>query len=70
MYICICHGISDRTIRKALDNGARHYRDIADGLGAGSCCGLCVADVKSLIREHGQQKTGSGKPVFFQPQPA
>lgn len=69
MYICICHGISDSTIRRAMDDGARHYRDIAANLGAGDCCGQCVRDVKDIIREYKQEKTGVAyaAPVMFQP---
>lgn len=68
MYICICHGISDATIRQAVDSGARHYRDVARDLGAGGCCGQCVADVKEIIRER-RQKNGATcvAPVLFQP---
>ena len=69
MYICICHGISDSSIRQALDNGARHYRDVANRLGAGDCCGQCVQDVKDIISEYKQQSTGAyyATPVIFQP---
>lgn len=68
MYICICHGISDTAIRQAIDDGACRYRDIACALGAGDCCGQCVADVKEIIRES-RQKNGAtcAAPVLFQP---
>lgn len=66
MYICICHGISDSTIRKAIDGGARHYRDIAHSLGAGDCCGMCVREVKEMISEQRRERL-CAQPVRFQP---
>lgn len=52
-----------------MDEGARHFRDIAGSLGAGDCCGQCVREVKDVMREYRQQKTGAGyaAPVLFQP---
>lgn len=52
MYVCLCHGFTDRDVNGALDGGARTtaqvYRACA---GARPECGTCVAHVRGMIRE-------------------
>lgn len=52
MIVCICHNVSDKTIRQALENGAGSMHEIRAQLGVGSCCGKCNAFAKTLIRAH------------------
>jgi len=49
MLICHCNGISDRTIRGAIRNGARTPAEVARSCGAGSGCGGCLSAVRDLI---------------------
>jgi len=51
MYVCVCHGITDRDIREAVAEGASSVTDIARMLGAGTCCGTCQDFTRELIRE-------------------
>lgn len=52
MYICVCHGITDRQIRRALQQGAMNLAEVQQRLPVGSCCGCCVPAACELIREH------------------
>ncbi len=52
MIVCICHNVSDKVIRQALESGASSMHDIRTQLGVGSCCGKCNAFTKTLVRAH------------------
>ncbi len=52
MIVCICHNVSDKAIRQALEAGAGSMQDIRTQLGVGSCCGKCNAFAKTLVRAH------------------
>ncbi len=52
MIVCICHNVSDRAIREALEAGAGSMQDIRAQLNVGSCCGKCNAFAKTLVRAH------------------
>ncbi|HAP51551.1 MAG TPA: (2Fe-2S)-binding protein, partial [Marinobacter adhaerens] len=33
MYVCLCHGVTDREIREAADNGVSSMRQLGKELG-------------------------------------
>ncbi len=49
MYVCLCRGVSDRTIRRLVREGARCPAEVASRCGAGTACGSCVSDVAALV---------------------
>ncbi|MFD2191086.1 (2Fe-2S)-binding protein [Pistricoccus aurantiacus] len=52
MYVCICKGVSDRTLRAAVaEGGARSWREVREETGCGSQCGKCARVGKSIVRE-------------------
>lgn len=51
MVICLCRAVNDRTIRGAIDDGARTVREVCHRTGAASSCGSCARDVAKLIGE-------------------
>ncbi|NFV80441.1 (2Fe-2S)-binding protein [Magnetospirillum aberrantis] len=63
MYVCLCHGLNDRQVRAAIDEGQagsaaevyRHY----------SCkpqCGKCVSTVHDMVRAaQSPATTGCGR---------
>lgn len=53
MYVCVCRGITDRDIRKAMMEGATSVDDIEDRLGAGTGCGGCRDYTRRLLEEPG-----------------
>lgn len=52
MIVCVCHNVSDRAIRAAVDAGATSMAEIRANLNVGSCCGKCNAFAKTLVRAH------------------
>ncbi|MCW8336689.1 (2Fe-2S)-binding protein [Vibrio sp. SCSIO 43135] len=52
MYVCLCHGISDKKIRKlAIDEGITDIRGIKKCTALGSQCGKCVKLTKEILAE-------------------
>ncbi len=51
VIVCQCHGVSDRTIRKAVRDGACSLRQVARASRAGRMCGGCRPAVERLIDE-------------------
>ena len=48
MIVCICRGASDRTIREAIDDGARSVRDL-QRCGIGDQCGSCHNSLRKML---------------------
>ena len=55
MYICVCHGITDRQIRRVVEQGASSLGEVQMQLPVGACCGRCEPAARELIREHATQ---------------
>lgn len=55
MYVCICNGISDKEIRKAVAAGAGTLQELHDKLGVASQCGTCAEHAMSIIDDHTDQ---------------
>lgn len=52
MYICLCHGISDKKIRKlTIEDGISDIRGIRQITPLGSQCGKCIRQAKVIIEE-------------------
>jgi bacterioferritin-associated ferredoxin len=55
MIVCICHNVSDRAIRAAMDAGATSLSEIRARLNVGACCGKCLPSAKALVSEHHEE---------------
>ncbi len=51
MYVCLCHGVTDRDIRAAVCNGATRMRDLAKELGVATECGRCACTANQLRKD-------------------
>lgn len=51
MYVCICHGISDRRVREAVREGADSFEALQAATGVGTCCGACEPTARALVEE-------------------
>ena len=50
MYVCLCHGITDKAIKQAvLEDGVGNMRQLKKKLGAGTQCGKCVQMAQAII---------------------
>lgn len=48
MYVCVCKGVTDHQIRRAVDNGARSFRDVQAATGCSTQCGKCTCLAKTI----------------------
>lgn len=51
MYVCLCHGVTDRKIREAANNGVTSMRQLGKELGVGTQCGRCACTAREILRE-------------------
>lgn len=52
MYVCLCKGVSDKTIRNAVDNeGLSSMRELRQKYGVASQCGCCKQCAKEVLNE-------------------
>ncbi|WP_057830993.1 (2Fe-2S)-binding protein [Colwellia sp. TT2012] len=51
MYVCICHGVTDRQIESAIDNGAETMKQLTNELNVGSQCGKCCQCTKQVLNK-------------------
>ena len=49
MIVCLCRGVSDRTVHALVTAGARTRDDVREACGAGGDCGKCRAMLAELI---------------------
>ncbi len=51
MYVCLCHGITDRRIREAADAGVTSMAELAATTGCSTACGSCGEIAQQLLDE-------------------
>ncbi|MGF1684904.1 (2Fe-2S)-binding protein [Photobacterium makurazakiensis] len=52
MYVCLCHGISDKKIMKLTQqHGIQDIRGIRQVTPLGSQCGKCIRQAKVIIEQ-------------------
>jgi bacterioferritin-associated ferredoxin len=49
VIVCHCKGVSDSSIREAVRDGARSFRQVAKACDAGRRCGGCRPVIRELI---------------------
>lgn len=49
MYVCLCHGVTDRAIREAAHAGACSLAELAQSLRVATCCGRCADLAQTLL---------------------
>jgi len=51
MIVCICKRVSDREIRRLVDEGASSLADIRHATELGTQCGKCACEARRIVRE-------------------
>jgi len=52
--VCLCHGVSERRVRREIEHGAASIEDVAERCRAGSHCFGCHPTIDDLLAEHEQ----------------
>lgn len=56
MYVCICHGVTEKHIQQAVSDGVDSMRKVRGCLGVGSQCGKCVCHAQDVISQAQQEQ--------------
>jgi len=51
MLVCLCQGVSDKHVRRAIADGATTRREVTRACGAGGACGGCHLTIAEMICE-------------------
>jgi bacterioferritin-associated ferredoxin len=51
MIVCLCEGVSDRKVRRAIERGARSIDDVTAACRAGAGCGGCHRTIADMLDE-------------------
>jgi bacterioferritin-associated ferredoxin len=51
MIICLCNGVSDRTICRFIDNGVTHIKAMQKLCQIGKGCGKCIKFTLEIIEK-------------------
>jgi len=57
MYVCICHGVTEKDIQKAAKAGANSLQDIKRMTGCATGCGTCVDSAIEVLQAAHNKKT-------------
>ena len=47
--ICLCEGVSERKVARAVDHGATTLEAVGEACGAGTGCGTCRQAIDDII---------------------
>ncbi len=61
MIVCQCRGVTDRTIRKAVRDGASDRNEVVRACTAGNTCGGCVPAIDEIIEAEQGRIMHSGR---------
>lgn len=61
MIVCLCAGVNDRSLRKAMREGARSIRELGEATGAGTHCGSCCCDLRRIAAENEPPNAAAGR---------
>lgn len=50
MLVCHCNGVSDRTVRRVVREGALTVPEVGRACGAGTCCQGCSSTINRIIK--------------------
>jgi len=71
MYVCVCHAVTDKDIRKLSIAVRGSLFDVQNELPVGSCCGRCEDNRPGVGRRISQQAPRPGEHSCSRtPQPA
>jgi len=51
MYVCICHGISEKRLTQAVQEGAHSFEQLQARTGVATCCGCCESCARQVLEE-------------------
>ena len=47
--VCLCHGVSERSVRRAIEHGADTVEAVGEHCSAGTCCHSCHPTIEAML---------------------
>ena len=47
--VCLCHGVSERKVAKAIERGAETIDEVGAACNAGTCCMGCHPTIETML---------------------
>lgn len=66
MLVCHCNGVSDRTVRRVVREGALTVSEVGRACGAGTCCQGCSSTISRIIQVESHREA-QAEPASPQP---
>ncbi|MGY3944632.1 bacterioferritin-associated ferredoxin [Aeromonas tecta] len=66
MYVCLCRGITDTQIRKAVQAGKTEFRQLKQSLEVGAQCGKCVRMAMEIISTELDKIESDQAPLYYE----
>lgn len=51
VIVCLCNGVSEKRVRRAIERGAATRRQVTSACGAGGACGGCHGTIVAMLKE-------------------
>ena len=65
MYVCVCHGVTDKDIAESIDLGNTTHKQLRDKLCVGKTCGQCIPVIKEMLKEREDQKSDCISMLYY-----
>jgi len=64
MYVCVCNAVTDKHIRRAVNDGTDTMRGLKHQLGVADCCGRCAPCARQVLQDclHERDRDDSLRP--------
>jgi bacterioferritin-associated ferredoxin len=64
MYVCICNGITERTVRQAAVDGVRSLSELTRRTGCAGTCGGCANYAEQILLDEHNRVAAFPLPLF------
>jgi len=54
MYICVCHAVTEKEVRKAIASGVSSVARLSEQTRLGTQCGCCTNQAEEIIAQSSQ----------------
>ena len=71
MYVCVCRGVTNGDIRRAVEDGCESFHELQEDTGCAMQCGTCkqLAEVEFAMAQRGWQASTRRKVQITQKLP-
>ena len=65
MYVCLCHGVTERQIQEVAEAGCHSVSELTMRTGVGANCGSCLDTASEVLEKmHGAKTVSLPLPVL------